>query len=71
MWINGILQLDVQRMIWQQDINSYPNDRFYISWMWGGTEQGYLPLATFREYFGDARMGITSRSNALANPWPF
>ena len=72
-WVDGVLSESTTGILWQEDIAQHPIRSFYLSWMYGGTPPNadLIPRRTFREYYGDARIGITSRANALANPWPF
>jgi hypothetical protein len=73
LWYNEALIISRNGILWQQNIDNHPITRFWWAWMWGGTptRSNMLPLDNFREYHGDFRVGITSRANALANPWPF
>lgn len=75
-WVNGVLRETTTGILWQEDIAKHPIRSFYLSWMYGGTPQQLtphrlVPERTFREYYGDARIGVNSRDNALDNPWPF
>jgi hypothetical protein len=70
-WVNDTLRLSIDGVLWQQEIDNHPFHRFWWSWMWGGVAENVPPIGTWREHFGDFRLGITSRANALANPWPF
>ncbi len=71
LWVDNALVLDKGGILWQEDIAQHPIRSFYWGWMWGGVPGKFPPSWTFREYYGDARVGVTSRTNALENPWPF
>jgi hypothetical protein len=71
LWVNGTQVSDRPGILWQQDITQHPFHRFWWSWMWGGVPENMPPSSTWREHYGDFRIGVTSRANALANPWPF
>lgn len=71
MWVNGTLRLSLDGILWQEEIDNHPFHRFWWSWMWGGVAENVPPVGTWREHFGDFRLAIASRANAIASPWPF
>jgi hypothetical protein len=70
-WVNGTEIFNRTGLLWQQDITKHPFHSFWWSWMWGGVPENFPPSSTWRERYGDFRIGVTSRANAVANPWPF